>query len=103
MVLLGAQPILACRFADSFGRWLGDLVLPVLTGSLNTELTSVRTGPGFECRNRNRATTGKLSAHAEGLAIDISSFELANGTTLRIKPEADTPPNPALSAIRTAA
>jgi hypothetical protein len=44
----------------------------------------VQTGPGFECRNRNRAAAGKLSAHAEGLAIDISVFELANGTLLRV-------------------
>ncbi len=74
---------------------------PLVTGSLNTELKNVRTGPGFECRNRNRATTAKLSAHAEGLAIDIAGFELANGSTLRITPE--DPPNPALTALRTAA
>lgn len=103
MVRLGDQPILACRFADSFGRWLGDLVAPVVAGTLNTELRGVRTGPGFECRNRNGAATGKLSAHAEGLAIDIVGFELASGSTLRIQPESDAPPNPALAALRTAA
>jgi hypothetical protein len=103
MVRLGDQPILACRFADGFGHWLGDLVAPLIAGSTNTELKSVRTGPGFECRNRNRAATGKLSAHAEGLAIDIAGFELANGTTLRIKPESNTPPSQALAALRTAA
>ena len=103
MVRLADQPILACRFADAFGRWLGDLVAPAVAGSLNTEVRNVRTGPGFECRNRNGAATGKLSAHAEGLAIDISAFELSNGSSLRIKPEGDTPPDPTLSAIRTAA
>jgi hypothetical protein len=102
-VRLGDQPILACRFAGAFGHWLGDLVAPVVAGSLNTELKSVRTGPGFVCRNRNGAATGKLSAHAEGLAIDIADFELANGSTLRIKPESDAPPSPLLSALRTAA
>jgi hypothetical protein len=100
---LGDQPILACRFADSFGHWLGDLVAPVVAGSLNTEVRSVRTGPGFECRNRNRAAAGKLSAHAEGLAIDIAGFELASGSTLRIKPEPDISPEPALDALRKAA
>jgi hypothetical protein len=103
MVRLADQPILACRFAEGFGHWLGDLVAPLVAGSTNTELKSVRTGPGFECRNRNRAATGKLSAHAEGLAIDIASFGLANGTTLRIKPEADAPPDPTLATLRTAA
>lgn len=103
MVRLGDQPILACRFADSFGRWLGDLVAPVVAGSLNTDLKNVRTGPGFECRNRNGAVIGKLSAHAGGLAIDIVGFELANGATLRIQPDPDAPVPPALAALRTAA
>jgi hypothetical protein len=103
MVRIGAQPVLACRFAGSFGHWLADLVAPVVAGSLNTELTSVQTGPGFECRNRNRAETGKLSAHAEGLAIDIAGFELASGSTLRVKPEGEAATDPTLAAIRTAA
>jgi hypothetical protein len=56
--------------------------VPALAGSVNTELKSIQTGPGFECRNQNGAAAGKLSAHAEGLAIDIAGFELANGRCL---------------------
>lgn len=102
-VRLANQPILACRFAGPFGHWIGDLVAPLVAGIKGSELKSVQTGPGFECRNRNRAAAGKLSAHAQGLAIDIAGFDFANGTTLRIKPEADTAPDPALSALRKAA
>jgi hypothetical protein len=103
MVRLTDEPILACRFAGQIGNWIGDLVAPLAAGLKNTGLEAVRTGPGFECRNRNRAMTGKLSAHAQGLAIDIAGFDLANGTTLRIKPEPDTAPDPALAALRKAA
>jgi hypothetical protein len=102
-VRLANQPILACRFAGPFGHWIGDLVAPLVSGIKGSDLKAVQTGPGFECRNRNRAATGKLSAHAQGLAIDIDGFELANGTTLRIKPEADSAPDPALAALRKAA
>jgi hypothetical protein len=102
-VRLADQPILACRFADRFGHWIGDLVAPLVAGIKQTELKAIRTGPGFECRNRNRAQTGKLSAHAEGLAIDIAGFELANGSTLLIKPEAGAAADPALASMRTAA
>ena len=102
-VRLADQPILACRFAERFGHWIGDLVAPLVAGIKQTELKAVRTGPGFECRNRNRAQTGKLSAHAEGLAIDIAGFELANGSTLRIKPEATAAVDTALASLRTAA
>jgi hypothetical protein len=103
VVRLTDQPLLACRFAGPLGRWIGDLAAPVVAGIKGAELKAVRTGPGFECRNRNRAATGKLSAHAQGLAIDIAGFELANGKTLAIKPDAASPPDPALAAIRIAA
>ncbi|MBQ0821721.1 extensin family protein [Microvirga sp. HBU67558] len=102
-VRLANQPVLACRFAGPFGHWIGDLVAPLVAGIKGSDLKAVQTGPGFECRNRNRAATGKLSAHAQGLAIDIAGFELANGATLRIKPEPDAAPDPALAALRTAA
>jgi hypothetical protein len=102
-VRLTEQPILACRFAGPFGHWIGDLVAPLVAGIKNTELKAVRTGPGFECRNRNGAPSGKLSAHAQGLAIDIAGFELANGSTLRIKPDPGSVPDPALASLRTAA
>jgi hypothetical protein len=102
-VRLAAQPVLACRFAGQFGHWIGDLVAPVIAGTLNTELKSVQTGPGFECRNRNGAATGKLSAHAEGLAIDIAAFEFANGSLLRVKPDPGAAPDQALASLRTAA
>jgi hypothetical protein len=102
-VRLADEPMLTCRFADRLGHWIGDLVAPLVTGIKERELRAVRTGPGFECRNRNRAKTGKLSVHAEGLAIDIASFEFTNGSSLRVKPEAGSAPDPALAALRTAA
>jgi hypothetical protein len=95
--------VLACRFAGQLGHWIGDLVAPLVAGIKDTDLKAVRTGPGFECRNRNRAPSGKLSAHAEGLAIDIAGFELADGATLRIKEETGIAPDPTLAALRTAA
>jgi hypothetical protein len=103
LVRLTDQPLLACRFAGPFGRWIGDLVAPLVAGIKGTELKAIRTGPGFECRNRNGAATGKLSAHAEGLAIDIAGFEFTNGSTLQINPETGNGTDPALAALRTAA
>ena len=66
------------------GKWISDLVVPMIAGRLSTELKAVRTGPGFECRNRNRSASGKLSAHGVGLAIDVSGFDLANGERLQV-------------------
>lgn len=38
----------------------------------------------YSCRNRNRATAGKLSEHARGNAIDISAFHAGDGGTLAV-------------------
>jgi hypothetical protein len=98
-----AQPILACRFAESLGGWLGSLVAPAVLGATGSELAAAHTGPGFECRNRNRAASGKLSAHAEGLAIDIAGFELASKARIAIKPEGAEQHVQTINAIRRAA
>jgi hypothetical protein len=97
------EPTLSCRFGERFGHWLRDLVAPLIAGALAVELKSVRTGPGYECRNRNRAEDGKISAHASGLAVDVASFELANGRTLAIKPNEDEHLRATVDAIRVAA
>jgi hypothetical protein len=102
-IRLPDEPTLSCRFGERFGHWLRDLVAPLIAGELAVELKSVRTGPGYECRNRNRAEAGKISAHASGLAADVASFELANGRTLAIKPNGDEHLRATVDAIRVAA
>jgi len=102
-IRLPEEPMLACRFAERVGHFLGDLAAPVIAGRLSFELKGVRTGPGYECRNRNRAANGHLSAHALGIAIDVAAFELANGKALPIKPDGDSRGQAAVTAIRTAA
>ena len=102
-IRLPDEPTLSCRFGERFGHWLRDLVAPLIAGELAVELKSVRTGPGYECRNRNRAEAGKISAHASGLAADVASFELANGRTLTVKPDGDEHMQATVTAIRVAA
>ena len=96
-------PVLDCRFADRLGHWVADLIIPVVAGGLGTDLRSVRTGPGFECRNRNHAASGKLSAHATGLAVDVASFDLANGDNLLVTETNDDAKARVLRTIRTGA
>ena len=94
--------VAACRFAERFGRWIGDLAAVLVRGQLGTELKAVPTGVGFECRKRNRAATGKLSAHALGLAVDVVGFELASGARLFVTESQDSPKVTLLSALRRA-
>ena len=103
VVRLPEEPILACRFAERLGHFFGDLAAPLVAGRLAVDLKAVRTGPGYECRNRNRAANGHLSAHALGLAVDVAAFELANGKALPVKADGDERGHAAVEAIRTAA
>jgi hypothetical protein len=96
------HPVLACSFAERFGGWVRDLAAPWMAARISP-VRAVRTGPGFVCRNRNHQIGGKLSAHASGLAVDIASFELANGEVLSIAEAKDERKMAVLATLRTAA
>jgi hypothetical protein len=49
-----------------------------------TPLSSLATGPGYQCRGRNGDATSKMSEHAFGNAIDIAAFRLANKKSVGI-------------------
>jgi hypothetical protein len=102
-IRLADEPIVSCRFAEHFSGWLSDLAAPLIAGRLSAEVKVVRTGPGYECRNINRATNGKLSAHAVGEAVDVAAFELSNGRIMPVKPDDDEVMQAAVGAIRSAA
>jgi hypothetical protein len=97
------QPLLACRFADSLARWLNELVAPLIKGDLGVEIIEAQTGSGFECRARNHELTARLSAHGEGLALDIVSFRLTDGSLLRVEKDPSPAHRRALQSLRTAA
>jgi hypothetical protein len=96
------RPVLACRFAERFGQWLGEIAAPLIAARL-APLRSVQTGPGHDCRNRNRAAAGKLSAHAVGHAVDIAGFTLGADETLSITEVGDEQKKRVLATIQTAA
>jgi hypothetical protein len=100
---LPQEPIVSCQFAERLTAWVGQLVAPLIAGRMSTDLRAVRTGPGYECRNRNGAADGKLSAHAVGQAIDISAFQVSSGKLITIKPDGDKEMRAVVDAIRTAA
>jgi len=96
-------PVVACRFAVPFAAWLRQIAAPVLGSSRAVPLKAVRTGPGFQCRARNRQAGEKPSAHGTGIAVDIAGFEFAEGPALAIKPDGHSEADAAaLAAVRQA-
>jgi hypothetical protein len=100
---LPEEPVVSCQFAERLTAWLGHLVAPLIAGRMSADLRAVRTGPGYECRNRNGDASGKLSGHAVGKAIDISAFELSSGKLIPIRPDGDEAMRDFVDSVRTAA
>lgn len=83
-ISLPEAPLLNCKFALQFSKWLSESGAPILSAQLNSPVERISTGPGFECRGRNGDGTAKVSEHGYGNAVDISTFRLRNGKTLHV-------------------
>jgi hypothetical protein len=97
------RPVLDCRAAQAMGLWLRDLAAPLIKARLGVDMTAMGTGQGFECRLRNRATSGKPSVHGKGLAIDIARIELGAKRALVIESPADDAERQVIDALRRSA
>ena len=93
------RPTIACTTADTFSAYVGQLLAPLARGSFGTALTTVWTGPGLECRSRDSIFGAKLSAHGQGLAVDVAQIRLADGRKI----EVGTPKGDVDQAFETAA
>jgi hypothetical protein len=67
---------IACPLAVALARWAETGLQPLAQGHFGRTLTGLRVGGGHECRRRNRSSTGPLSEHATGRALDIFAFVL---------------------------
>lgn len=97
------RPILACAVAERFAGFTRDALRPMARGILGTDLVAAGTGGGFECRPRNRQPGAKLSAHGQGLAVDIAWFELEGRRRVVVETPASDAERRFLLAVRRAA
>ena len=99
------NPVFNCRFARQFALWVSDTGAAVVLAQMNKRLEKVATGPGYDCRHRNGDSSAKMSEHAAGDAVDITSMTVAGGTTIRMADAINpaSPSYPVLRALRTTA
>jgi hypothetical protein len=79
------HPTLSCAMAERFARFTSDIAAPLALGITGKELVAVSTGPGYECRPRNRQRGAKTSSHGQGNAVDTMAVELAGGRKLSVE------------------
>lgn len=98
-------PVFSCRFARQFALWVSDTGSAVVLAQTSKRLETVATGPGYDCRRRNGDSSAKMSEHAAGDAVDVTSLTIAGGTAIRMADAIDpaSPSYPVLRALRTTA
>jgi hypothetical protein len=103
-VELPDRPRVLCAFGVKFGRWIAEAAAPIIAAHAGASLKAIATGPGFVCRNRNRESSGKVSEHARGNAIDVASFEFADRRRLTVgEPDLAGSLAVAMKGLRTSA
>jgi hypothetical protein len=100
---LPERPIVDCAFAQIFTDYARNLIAPLGASMLGSRANSILTGPGYECRGRNRVNGARTSAHGRGNAIDLTSITLADGRKIAIESQKDATETAFIRVMRTAA
>lgn len=82
---IGLEPdaTMNCAMAEAAARFARDVMSPAARNVFGKPLKSISHASAYVCRPR--AGTQKLSEHAFGNALDISSFTLSDGTTVAVE------------------
>lgn len=77
-----------CEAALALAHWMKESVIPAGQAALKDAgpITTINQASTYICRLRNNATTGKISEHARGNAIDVASFTFQDGTVVAVQP-----------------
>lgn len=79
-----------CETALALSRWTKEMMLPAAAIALpGKKVTAIANASTYICRNRNSAATGKISEHAKGNAVDISTISFEKGEPLVMKPRGE--------------
>ena len=82
-VRLSRPAIMTMQTARALDRWVRSGAVPAI-GRRGGGLVELTVAAHYACRTRNSRPGARLSEHAQGRAIDISSFVLASGERISV-------------------
>ncbi|MBY5931636.1 extensin family protein [Tateyamaria omphalii] len=82
-VTLSQSALMDCTTAKALKRWTEKGAKPALRGT-GGGLAGYRVAAHYACRTRNNQPGARISEHGKGRAIDISGFQLKDGTSLTV-------------------
>jgi len=88
--------VLSCSMARVLARYQAEVLQPIAEKRFGQPVKRIHNAGTYDCRvKRNNSTKvaaslggsrgGRLSEHSKGYAIDITAFELADGTLVSVK------------------
>ncbi len=83
-ILLSQFATLDCPTAITLKAWLENTAKPAFADQ-GGGLKGLRLAGHYACKTQNNQPRARLSAHAQGRAIDISSFILMDGTIITVQ------------------
>lgn len=82
-IALSQSSLMDCRTAAALRTWVEDTAKPVLANE-GGGLKSLRVVSHYFCKTRNNQPGARISEHGRGRALDISAFELKDGSAITI-------------------
>jgi hypothetical protein len=77
-VAITPSATLNCEMVAALHAWITQVAQPAAKQEFNTRLTGLQNASSYACRLRNNSSSGKLSEHALGNAMDIADFRFSN-------------------------
>ena len=82
-VTLSPAATINCATAGALNTWMRNTARPAV-GEMGGGISSLRVVSHYSCRNRNSASSGRLSEHSFGKAIDIAGIRLKSGSEITV-------------------
>lgn len=82
-VKLDSQPRINCRTATALRSWVTGPAQDAAREE-GVLITDLRVVAGYSCRRRNNRSSGRLSEHAKGNAVDIAAVTLSDGSVITV-------------------
>lgn len=83
-VQISPPATIGCPMTAALDRWIHNSVQRAAMRQFRQPVVEIKQISSYSCRGRNGRTTGKLSEHSFGNALDIAGFTLADGRTITV-------------------
>lgn len=84
-VHLAPAATLRCPMVPALDHWVENVVIPAARHNLGQDVVALKVAASYSCRPMNSIAGAKLSEHGRANALDVSAFELSDGSRVVVK------------------